>query len=229
MISTRSYREFDGIKGGKATLKIRWDEPSENSPEMEFRRKLLIWESELSKPLSKREKKQLRWARIMDPDWKGFEIQLDKGLHGKEKFGDWLISTIKGLLIQSKANGEIFDYSSVSLRNVLDEMQYSMPNMINGEALSPNHFLIWCLGIGGCFGETIIRNLGGKWQFPNRMDLEIARIRNKPERLVDHYFVVQGKNRIPVMKIARWRYDGNGRVKSLYEIYEKIRTTGDWK
>jgi hypothetical protein len=84
--------------------------------------------------------------------------------------------------------------------------------------------------IGIYFGDVICKNLGGNWKLPGIISYYVARIFQIPSLFYDRWYIILGnRKRIPVLKIVRLRFDNGQQAKSLYEIYEKIRMTGDWR
>jgi hypothetical protein len=81
---------------------------------------------------------------------------------------------------------------------------------------------------GTYFGDVIVRNLGGEWEIPSSIRLTLSRLLWWPELLFFHWNVKLNGKRIPVFKIAKWRFDGSGRVPSLAEAYDRIKSTGMW-
>ena len=90
---------------------------------------------------------------------------------------------------------------------------------------------------GAYLGEVILRTLGGKWRYPPNYRFALSRIFINLGFPFDHSVgIVLRKcgidldgRFIPVIRIAKLRLRKSERVKSLHEVYEKIRTTGDWK
>lgn len=127
---------------------------------------------------------------------------------------------------------EYLDFSPESIKNKVDSLE--MEYMLNEwrEKKIKHKPLLGLLGltesVGGYFGEVIVRNLGGEWSFPRWWRFYVSEIIGRPGIFFDHYFVIHKGNKIPVLKIARWRFDGSGRVKSLYEVYKEIEATGKW-
>ena len=84
--------------------------------------------------------------------------------------------------------------------------------------------------IGIYLGDVVCKNLGGKWELPGIIRYQGARIFQKGPIFFNKWFIILGNGKkIPVLKIARLRFDGSQKIKSLHEVYEKIRTTGDWQ
>jgi len=138
-------------------------------------------------------------------------------------------------------NGVTPDYSPHSI-SLIDEMlsanlkiEFQKDNVM----ISDINLQGLYQGIGGYFGKTIVKNMNGSWVYPSIGVLFIGLIVD-PNRhpsigtyevrfINNHIYVAINGKKIPVMKIARWRCNGSLRIKSLYEVYERIRTTGNWK
>jgi hypothetical protein len=119
---------------------------------------------------------------------------------------------------------EFFSKKSLRDRMKAPEAQREM----RGELGRKNFFLRICRGVGGYLGETIVRRLGGEWVYPTIDDFLDGLKKHQDVRyLHDRCFVKLGNNLIPIMTIAQLRLDD--KIPSLAEVYERIRTTGDWK
>ena len=99
---------------------------------------------------------------------------------------------------------------------------------IFGERGKKNFRFMSYRGVGGYLGETIVRCLGGEWIFPTNKDfLNGLKKHRDITYLHDRCFVKLGNSLVPVMNIAQKRIDGE--IPSLFEVYERIRTTGKWE
>ena len=151
----------------------------------------------------------------------------------KEIFG-YLRNELEGAYYYG--GGQFLDYSAESLQ-IVDKN-----NIIEDAKNYPDWDIRYCLAMvcaqeGSYFGEVILRNLGGKWKYCGELrfflykvlinlgfpfDPSVGIVLRKCGIDLDGRF-------IPVIRIAKLRLRKNKRVKSLHEVYEKIRTTGDWK
>lgn len=124
----------------------------------------------------------------------------------------------------------VTDYSPRSLGNIDESILSSLEEIGRKEGVTPSRSLTWGWyeGLGSYFGEVIIRNLGGKWVFPPPKRIWQARFRRDMSLFYDFFFVDLNGSLIPVIKIARLRQDGSGRVRSLSQAYEQIAVSGSW-
>ena len=86
---------------------------------------------------------------------------------------------------------------------------------------------VYCM-LGVYLGDVIVEDLGGEWRNPSTLRIELSRSLSWPELLFFHWNVKLNGKRIPVFKIAKWRFDGSERVPSLAEAYDRIKSTGTW-
>jgi hypothetical protein len=80
---------------------------------------------------------------------------------------------------------------------------------------------LWLLHMmpGVYFGEVLVKNLGGRWQPPNRVLAILGFLR--PGVLYRHWYVIVGRRKVPVFELAR-RWDVTGRTESLSRAYQWI-------
>jgi len=79
---------------------------------------------------------------------------------------------------------------------------------------------LWLLSMlpGWYFGEVLVRNLGGRWKYPNRGYFILALILFRPAILYRHWYVIVGKQKVPVFELAM-RRGILGTDESLYRAY----------
>lgn len=82
---------------------------------------------------------------------------------------------------------------------------------------------IWLVHMwtGSYFGEVMVRNLHGRWQFPNAIIALIALMLRRPGMMYRHWYVIVEGQKIPVFELAR-RRETMGQRESLYEAYRLI-------
>ena len=137
------------------------------------------------------------------------------------------------------------DFSPNSLW-LIDNYEFPSPLALNIEIRDYNLSVVafYCF-IGSYLGDTIRKNLGGEWEYPSRfrwaMFSLLSIIFGKRIWIFGYLMkgcnIKLGKKRIPVMKIAskmlvnikKNRASYSKKYCSLNIIYERIRTTGDWK
>lgn len=85
---------------------------------------------------------------------------------------------------------------------------------------SDQQWLVY-LGMGAYFGEVLVRNLGGKWRCPNRIHVILALLLFRPGIAYRHWYVIVGKQKIPVVELAR-RRTIMGPDESLFRAYQTI-------
>jgi len=128
--------------------------------------------------------------------------------------------------------GIVLDYSGQSLIKIDESVSLNLSNDLRESGMIDikYHALLGIyLALGCYFGEVIIQNIGGKWIIPGRLKYWWTVLTGNPEFLINNWYIDLNSNRIPVLNIARSRLDGSGRIKSLYEAYKKIETTGKWE
>jgi len=126
--------------------------------------------------------------------------------------------------------GVVTDYTPISLKKVDAAIMGSLQELSEKESVRLTRNQTWGYfeGLGSYLGEVIIRNMAGEWVFPSRRLLWRARLSRDLSLFYDQWYVNLNGNLIPVIKIARLRQDGSGRVRSLAEVYEQIATKGSW-
>lgn len=82
---------------------------------------------------------------------------------------------------------------------------------------------LWLLNMvmGWYFGEVLVRNLGGRWRYPSRFYALLALLLFKPGIAYRHWYVVVGKQKVPVFELAR-RRGTMGPDESLFRAYQII-------
>jgi len=122
------------------------------------------------------------------------------------------------------------DYSLANLRAIDEDLSGSVEEACAKEGIPPEPGVLWSMyhGYGSYLGTVIVRNLGGEWRTPSTLRLWLSNALRRPQILFDHWYVVVQGRRIPVFKVARWRCDGSGRVKSLAEVYDRIASGNSW-
>lgn len=138
--------------------------------------------------------------------------------------------TFHSVCWQSGISLHLYGHSIDGLKAIDRNINESALEACRAVGLEPEPHVLWEVYhyVGTYFGDVIVNNLGGRWLFPSRFRLWISQIMRRPEILFDHWYVELRGNRIPVFKIARWRCDGSGRVKSLVEVYEEMASKGLW-
>jgi len=117
-------------------------------------------------------------------------------------------------------------FSKKSLKEKMKEPKIA--EYFYGDTGARNLLLSVTSGVGGYFGETIVRCLGGKWVFPSNEEFLIGfKLHEDMKFLHDRTYVRFKGNLIPVMTIAQMRLED--KIPSLADVYEKIRTTGKWE
>jgi hypothetical protein len=86
---------------------------------------------------------------------------------------------------------------------------------------SPAQLWFLHMGLGSYFGEVLVRNLGGRWRYPSRFLVIMAILFSQPDMVYRHWYVVVGKQKIPVIELARRRAI-MGAKESLVEVYREI-------
>ena len=124
----------------------------------------------------------------------------------------------------------VTDFTIGSLDRIDKKSTSNLMTFCKDEGIPYNENMIWGWyeGLGSYFGEVIIRNLGGIWEFPPRELLRRARRAKNLSIFYDQFYVNINGNRIPVIKVARLKLDGSGEVQSLRQAYEQIASTGRW-
>jgi hypothetical protein len=90
-----------------------------------------------------------------------------------------------------------------------------------GFCTSPAHLWLLHMPTGSYFGEVLVRNLGGKWRRPNSLLAVLAFLFSMPDLLYSHWYVVVGRQKIPVFELAR-RRGTLGATESLVKIYQEV-------
>lgn len=157
--------------------------------------------------------------------------------HGKR----WLINSMdfsrlvfRGQCWQSGISIHVYGYSREGLE-ILDKCWLgpdieSMAESLAKSGFQPSTSKLWgeYHMVGTYLGDIIVKNLGGDWHIPGTLRLALSRLLGWPELLFFHWNVKLNGKRIPVFKIAKWRFDGSERVPSLAEAYDRIKSTGTW-
>ena len=90
-----------------------------------------------------------------------------------------------------------------------------------GFGASPANLWLLHLPLGSYFGEVLVRNLGGKWRHPSRILGILALLLSRPGLVYSHWYVVVGKQKVPVFELAR-RRGTMGPEESLFRVYQLI-------
>ena len=86
---------------------------------------------------------------------------------------------------------------------------------------SPLSDWLVALGPSSYFGEVLVKNLGGKWRYPSRLVVFYSYYTGYLSPVFRHWFVLVGKQRIPVFEIVRRRMI-IGQEESLVKAYHDI-------
>ena len=78
------------------------------------------------------------------------------------------------------------------------------------------------LGPGSYFGEVILRILGGRWKYPSRLRVFLSLYTSYSSPIFLNWFVIVGKQKVPVFEIARQRMILGTEGESFTQIYRKI-------
>jgi len=76
---------------------------------------------------------------------------------------------------------------------------------------------------GNYFAEVIIRNLGGRWRYPSRILVFFCLWAGYISPAYRHWYVVVGKQKVPVFEIMRRRAEMGANQVSLVRIYSEIK------
>ena len=156
------------------------------------------------------------------------ELKLLRGREFLKKSIDYFRKSLE--TVASRDGYDIGDYSPDRLRAIDDHWLGSAKEACAKEGIPPESGVLWSMyhGVGSYFGTVIIRNLGGCWRTPSALTFWLSQALARPGILFNHWYVEVKGEKIPVFKIARWRCDGSGRVRSLAEAYEKIAAGRSW-
>ncbi len=72
------------------------------------------------------------------------------------------------------------------------------------------------------FAEVIIRNLGGRWKYPSRILVFFCLWAGYISPAYRHWYVVVGRQKVPVFEIMRRRFELGAKEVSLVQIYQEI-------
>jgi hypothetical protein len=116
------------------------------------------------------------------------------------------------------------DYSIRSLKELDVSIPDSLKEMLMGDGYNPGLAETWLFyaGLGSYFGEVLIRNLNGRWRYPNRLTVLLANFAGRPDWIYRHWYVTVGGKRIPVFKIAEHRWSVGREQASLMKAYQEI-------
>lgn len=178
---------------------------------------------------------QGRWSDCSHPQesekTEGITVEQLKSLRGRE-FLEKSIVCFNGLFVDTimRYGVDIGDYSPERLRVIDDHFFESAKEACLKEGIPSDPGILWSMyhGVGSYFGTVVIRNLKGRWRTPSTLRFWLSQTLMSPGILFNHWFVEVNGKKIPVFKIARWRCDGSGRVRSLAEAYEKIASGRPW-
>lgn len=83
--------------------------------------------------------------------------------------------------------------------------------------------LMWLIHMeaGSYLGEVLVRNLHGRWRYPNRLLALIALVFNWPGIVYRHWYVIVRNQKVPVFELAR-RRETMGPKESLMKAYDAI-------
>ncbi|MFY9606717.1 MAG: hypothetical protein WAS24_08335 [Thermoplasmata archaeon] len=159
-------------------------------------------------------------------------IEKLKSLRGRE-FLERSIEYFRNVIetSYSQVGYNLAGYSPEKLRVIDSDVTGSAKEACAREGVPAEPGILWSAyhGIGSYFGTVIVHNLGGHWRTPSTVRFQLSQMLGRPGILFDHWYVELNGKRIPVFKIARWRCDGSGRVKSLAEVYERIASGRSWR
>jgi len=187
----------------------------------------------MNNELSKKERKKLRkyYLKSIEPRNSMKEnTQEIKIFKMKNRLKKSLLFT-RRLLDSCLLSGNIvLDYSPESLKKIDNWIGKDLNEVSKKENAQFNNKDAWAFyqGLGSYLGEVIIQNIDGEWVFPSESRYWLARLFKKPEILFDHCIINLHSNKIPVIKIAKLRCDGSGRIHSLMKVYDEIASTGAW-
>lgn len=154
-----------------------------------------------------------------------------RSLRGRE-FLEKSVSFFDRLFVDTimREGEDISDHSPERLRLIDEHFFESAKEACLRGGIPPDEGILWSAyhGVGSYFGLVIVRNLCGQWRTPSNVVFWLSRAIGRPSVLFNHWFVELNGKKIPVFKIARWRCDGSGRVRSLAEVYEKIASGRSW-
>jgi hypothetical protein len=91
----------------------------------------------------------------------------------------------------------------------------------HGLSNSPDQLWLMWMTLGCYFGEVLVRNLGGKWKYPSRLYGYLAVAFNWPGLAYRHWYVIVGKQKVPVFELSRRRCV-MGPDESIYRAYQLI-------
>jgi hypothetical protein len=119
------------------------------------------------------------------------------------------------------------DYSVESLErmehHVLPQTPEQFKEQIRAlEDQSVPRLWFFSMGFGSYFGEVIIRNLGGKWKYPSRILVFLCLWGGYISPVYRHWYVVVGKQKVPVFDIMKSRLEMGAKGVSLVRIYREI-------
>ena len=77
------------------------------------------------------------------------------------------------------------------------------------------------IGIGCYLGEVVIRNLGGRWHYPNYLQTLLVLALGNPFRSEKYIYVRLGERKVYPLSAARTAIDKTSKEFSLYELYQQ--------
>jgi hypothetical protein len=94
---------------------------------------------------------------------------------------------------------------------------------IKGEA-NPSLSLVWAFfgGLGGYFGDVLVRNMSGRWIYPNLLVRIIGLCAGRPDWIYRRWYVAVARRKIPVFVMAMRRLTLGKNNASLSKAYEEI-------
>jgi len=75
---------------------------------------------------------------------------------------------------------------------------------------------------GSYFAEVIMKNLGGRWRYPNRILVFFCLWAGYISPAYRHWYLVVGKQKVPVFEIMRRRLEMGAKEESLVKVYNEI-------
>lgn len=116
------------------------------------------------------------------------------------------------------------DFSPESLTQLDLNLPENLSEEIRCRGHEPASSIMWAFhaGLGSYFGEVLVRTHRGAWRYPGRLVVLLAWLLNRPDILYRHWYVVVGRQRVPVFEIARRRETLGRERASLAKAFEEI-------
>ena len=77
------------------------------------------------------------------------------------------------------------------------------------------------IAIGCYLGEVVIRNIGGRWHYPNYLQNLLVLALGNPFRMEKYIYLRLGERKLYPLSAARKAIDETSRQFSLYELYQQ--------